>query len=349
MEVYWIWLSMIPHVGPVLQKRLLQVFHSPQGVYEASEIELYTVERIGQRAVEAIVEQRSLDKAKHVLDEIERSSIQLLTFDSPLYHEAAKTCPQSPVVLYYKGNLHPFKEAVTVVGTRRCTDYGKKVTKDLAAQLASYGIPVVSGLAKGIDSYAHTACIQNNGYTMAFVANGVDICYPKEHRSLYEEIIRSGVVISQYPPHTKPRREHFLQRNALMSAWSTHVVIMEAGDKSGALATANFAKKHDRKLFAVPHHIDVPEGKGTNRLLIEAAAPYLNFTSLQIIKDEKEANQLVEQQTDSPLLSLLQQGPLPVAVLAERLGIDHAMLTEELFTLELEGKVFTRGELVTKS
>lgn len=348
MEVYWIWLSMIPYVGPVLQKRLIQAFHTPKGVYEASEIELYTIERISQRAVEAMMARRSLQKAERVLRKAERNAIQLLTFDSPLYPESAKTCPQSPVVLYYKGALRPMREAVTVVGTRGCTDYGKKVTKELATRLASSDTPVISGLAKGIDGYAHTACLQGGGYTMAFVAGGVDLCYPKEHRPLYEEIIRNGAVVSQYPPHMKPEPKQFLQRNALMSAWSTHVVIIEAGEKSGALATADFAKKHSRKLFAIPHPIDVAEGRGTNRLLTEDASPYLDFTSLQLTKKEA-TSQSGEQEETSEILSLLQQGPLSVPVLADQLDRDHATVNEELFLLELEGKVFTRGELVTKT
>lgn len=349
MNVYWIWLSLIPYVGPVLQKRLLQTFQTPENVYQASEIELYTVDRISQRAVQSILMHRSLNRAKQVLNDLEQTSTQLLTMDSPLYHEAAKDCPQSPIVLYYRGTLRPIEEAVTIVGTRRCTDYGKTITKDLATQLASANIPVISGLAKGVDSYAHTACLQTGGYTMAVVANGVDICYPKEHRSLYEQIIHHGAVISQYPPRTKPGPKQFLQRNALMSAWSTHIVIMEAGKKSGALTTADFAKKHERKLYAVPHRIDVPEGQGTNQLLGEGVAPYLDFSSLQLTQTETKTTPEEKTNEESDILSLLQREALPFPILADRLDMDQATLTEELFALELEGKVVTRGEMVTKN
>src|SRR5699024_1646812 len=125
---------------------------------------------MSKRAVASLIKHRSLDQAKAVLENVRRTSTTLLPFDSPLYHTPAKLCPQSPILLYYQGTLKPIQEAITIVGTRRCTDYGKQVTKELATQLASFNIPVISGLAKGIDGYAHTACLQSDGYTIAFVA-----------------------------------------------------------------------------------------------------------------------------------------------------------------------------------
>jgi DNA processing protein len=196
MDVYWIWLSTVPYVGPVQQKRLLHCFQTPRAVYEADEVELRAVQGLHHKAIESILHHRSLDKAKRILDQADRQSIHLLTMNSPLYPLHAKSRSVSPIVLYYRGQLQPIDDAVVVIGTRRCTDYGKKVACELAAQLASSEVPVISGLAKGIDGYAHTACLRAGGYTVALVANGADVCYPKEHRSLYEEIVTSGAVIS---------------------------------------------------------------------------------------------------------------------------------------------------------
>lgn len=343
MDIYWIWLSTIPYVGPVLQKRLLKVFRTPQMVYEINENELRTVKGLNKRAVESLLHHRSLDKAKRVLDEVARTSTNLLTFDSPLYPPHAKDCSASPVVLYYRGQLKPVNEAVVVIGTRRCSDYGKKISLELAAQLSRCDVPVISGLAKGIDGYAHTACIRENGYTVAFVANGVDVCYPPEHQSLYDEIIKRGAIVSQYPPGTKPHPKFFLQRNALMAAWGSHVVVVEAGRKSGALATADFAKKYRRKLYAVPHRIDTKEGMGTNKLIEQGAIPYLGFPSLQMSQKKKRIH---GNQENHSILELLQQGPVTVEQLSERLQIEDTKLIEELFSLELEGEVYIRGETI---
>jgi DNA processing protein len=134
---------------------------------------------------------------------------------------------------------------------------------------------VVSGLAKGIDSYAHTACLKEGGYTLAFIANGPDICYPTEHHSLVDEIIENGAVLSPYPPGTRPRQEYFPLRNRLLSAWVDQLLVVEAGERSGALITAGYAMEQKRKVFAVPNSIYSPEGAGTNRLLLNGAEVYL--------------------------------------------------------------------------
>jgi DNA processing protein len=353
MMKYWIWLTMVTHVGPVLQKRLLDVFKSPEAVYESSEEELRKVKGMNRRAVKSILANRSLEKAKQISESAWRNNIHLLRFDDSLYPEHAKACPLSPILLYYQGKIHPIKKAVAIVGTRRCTPYGRELAQDLATELASNDVPVISGLAKGIDSYAHTACIQNGGYTLAIVANGVNYCYPREHQPLYESIVENGAVLSQYPPNSKPHPKHFFQRNALISAWSESVVIVEAGAKSGALTTAKYAEKNQRKLYAVPNRIDIPEAKGTNRLLAEGATPYLGFESLNISQTDSKSNNYSNRKKSEPtnertIMEILKRGPLPMTLLAEKLHIEDKALIGQLCTLELEGKVYMRGEIVAK-
>lgn len=132
-------------------------------------------------------------------------------------------------------------------------------------QLAQHGIPLVSGFAKGIDSYTQTACINHGGYTALFLVGGVNICYPLEQQSLYFKTLESGgVFLSQFPPGTKPQPTQFIKRNAFISAWSTELVVVEASEKSGALWTADFAKKQGKQVYAVPHPITTSEGKGCN-------------------------------------------------------------------------------------
>ncbi|WP_226654596.1 DNA-processing protein DprA [Pseudalkalibacillus hwajinpoensis] len=282
---YWIWLSSLPYVGPVTQKKLLATFGSPERVYDASPSELKEI-RISQRAFESILTARSLEKPKRILELVQQKEIWLLPRDDPLYPSCAKNVAESPVLLYYKGRIRLNLPSVAIVGSRSCSNYARRAAKELSTRLSSLNIPVVSGLAKGIDEAAHTACLANCGHPIAFVANGVDDCYPKEHRSLYEAVINEGAVISQYPPGTAPTPKQFIQRNALISAWSSHVVIMEANVKSGAMATAHFARKQAREVFVLISN-DARFRQGTNCLRKQGIRPYHSFQSI-----EKEFNKL---------------------------------------------------------
>jgi DNA processing protein len=355
MNVYWVWLSTLPYVGPVLQKRFIKKFKTPQAVYEADVEEVMSVQSVGSRVCDSLFENRSLKKAEEILAAAERRSMKLLSIDSPLYPAHAKSCPQSPVLLYYKGCLRAFEDAVAVVGARRCTDYGKKIAAEIGTEAATCGVTVISGLAKGIDSYAHTSCLKENGYTIAMLGSGVDFCYPKEHLSLYEHIIEKGAVVSAYPPGTKPNPKQFLERNALISAWSRQVVVVEAGEKSGSLTTADFAVKHGRTLLAVPNQIHLQEGKGTNRLIEKGARPYLgksslNFQRSSIVKKSGRKAEIIngENKMEQIVLELLGQEAYPISKLSHKLGVDERVIMELLFSMELEGKLTMRGEWVKK-
>ncbi|WP_394172572.1 DNA-processing protein DprA [Guptibacillus hwajinpoensis] len=296
----WIWLSSIPHIGPVTQKKLLAVFGSPERVYHASPAELQEVKGISQRAREAILAARSLEKPKRILELVYQKEIWLLPRDDPLYPYYAKDVPESPVLLYYKGLIQPQFPSVAIVGSRTCSNQTRFATEELAYKLSSLGIPVISGLAKGVDQYAHVACLANRGRPIAFVAHGVDDCYPKEHRSLFEAIIDQGAVISQYPPGTAPKPKQFIQRNALISTWSSHVVIMEAEVKSGTMTTAHFALKQARKVFAFQNN-DSQSSHGLNHLLSKGVHPYVSATSF-ISRLEFQAS-IIRKEIEIPIVS----------------------------------------------
>ncbi|MGE6205339.1 DNA-processing protein DprA [Guptibacillus hwajinpoensis] len=276
----WIWLSSIPHVGPVTQKKLLTAFGTPERVYDASLSELQNVRGISRLAREAIMATRSLEKPKRILEIVQQKEIWLLPRDDPLYPDYAKDVPESPVLLYYKGHIKPSLPSVAIVGSRSCSNQARRAAKELSTKLSSLNIPVISGLAKGIDHAVHTACLANCGQPIAFVANGVDTCYPKEHRSLFEAISIKGAVISQYPPGTAPTPKQFIQRNALISAWSSHVVIIEAKVKSGAMTTAHFARKQARNVFVLKSN-DARFRQGTNCLMKQGIRPYIDFHSIE--------------------------------------------------------------------
>jgi DNA processing protein len=202
-------------------------------------------------------------------------------------------------------------------------------------------------LAKGIDSYAHIACIKANGYTIAVVAHGLDQCYPKEHRELMQGIIETGVVISEYPPDTMPRQEYFPQRNALMAGLCSKVLIAEAAQKSGALITAKLVKEQGKELFAPPHQIYSPSGIGCNQLIANGATVYLHpkqlinaaYHTLEI--EAKPSNTSLPQLTGNKKMigNCLSNSKKTIEDIERETGINQLELIELLSIMELEGHI----------
>ncbi|SES81329.1 DNA processing protein [Natronincola peptidivorans] len=350
--VYWIWLRQLKGIGATIEKRLLKHFKTPQAIYEAEEDALMDVEGIGKATAKTIKKSRSLDKASNLLEVIRKKDIKILTYHDPLYPSDAKVYPEAPTVLYYKGNIRDNSEGVAIVGSRRCTGYGKQVAIEAADYLARNHIPVISGMAKGIDGYAHIACLKAGGYTIAFLGHGLDMCYPKEHIELMEGIIEKGVVISEYPPNTKPRQEYFPKRNALISSWSKKVLVVEAAEKSGALITANLAKAQGKEVLAPPHEMYSPTGRGTNRLIAQGATVYLHPSQLleereSIQTKSLESKKYKGREVEKPFRELMPiekqildsfQGSIKtIEEIEEDTGISQVELIEHLSILELEG------------
>lgn len=351
MKIYWIWLSRLKFVGPVLQKSLIANFHNPKAVYDAEEEELLAVPKINKKALQSIISSRSLKEAENIQKAADRNGIKILLFYDDLYPNFAKEYKESPIVLYYLGDLRLVQTTVGVVGARRCTPYGKKIAEQLGEELAALNIPVISGFAKGIDSYAQAACAQNEGYTIAFLGCGPDICYPPEQRVLYHHILeKGGTFISKHPPGTPPTPKSFVARNALISAWSTELVIVEAGKQSGALWTADFAVKNHKPVYAVPNQITIPEGAGTNLLLSRGVPPYLGIHSLQAAKEIVKSSPKVPPtpSKENPILQLLSQKTSTIQQLSNQLSIDESEIMDQLFELEFDKQIVIRGNVVNR-
>lgn len=229
-------------------KKLIAVFEEPQAIYESSEEELINVKGLTIRQRKSILEHRELKTAEKIIEECRKSQISLLSIKDPFYPARAEKCQDAPIVLYYKGNIKEMEKAVGIVGARRCTQETKNFVVELTEAYHKKQFAVVSGMAKGVDSYAHTACLKAGGYTVAVLANGLDICYPSEHKKLKECIEKEGLLISEYPPGIRPTKYAFPQRNRLISAWSDEIVVIAAGRKSGALITAAYSEKYGRKI-----------------------------------------------------------------------------------------------------
>ena len=215
------------------------------------------------------------------MNEVQNKIISITTYDKK-YPEKLKNIYDKPCVLYAKGNLDLLNEkSVAIVGSRDCTDYGKNTAKQLAYNLAKNNICIVSGLAKGIDKYAHIGALEANGNTIAVIGNGLDYIYPYENKNLYELILRkNGLIITEYIIGTKPNRMNFPARNRIISGLSDGIVVVEAGKKSGSLITAEFGMEQGKEVFAVPGNIDSPNSVGTNELIKDGANIVLDYTDI---------------------------------------------------------------------
>jgi DNA processing protein len=278
---YWIWLTLLKGIGTLISKRLLNEFGTPENIYNAGYEQLTKVPGIGSVTANMLLSNKSLEAAKTILDNCYKNGIRIITRDAPIYENISGSYLEIPILLYYKGEIKN-KTGIAIVGSRRCSSYGKRVVVEAAEYLAKNDIAVISGMAKGIDGYAHTACINAGGYTIAFLGNGLDICYPKEHSLLMNSIIENGAVISEYPPGVKAKPEHFPKRNFLISSCSEKILVVEASKNSGALITAAMAKEQGKKVISVPSDIYSITGEGTNQLISKGAEIYLSPKQLII-------------------------------------------------------------------
>ncbi len=257
-----------------------------------------------------------------------------------------------PPFLYLKGSLAmpPPDVCVSVIGTRRPSPYGIKATKYLVGDWALGGVTIVSGMAAGIDGLAHEVCLKNGGKTVAVLGCGLDICYPRDNRNIYDALGANGLLISEYPPLTPPRKQHFPARNRLISVLSDALVVIEAARKSGTMITTDFALDQGKAVLALPGTIYSPTSQGTNQLLREGATPLLEprdlfpYLSGHLLLAEtkiKPADDLncSASKGDSALTSLLSAGPLTVAELKIASRLSEEVFFDHLMRHEMRGEI----------
>lgn len=269
---YWYGFSRAAGIGAVRVRRLIDRFGGVAEAWNADEAALAD-SGIGPHAVAGLVEARRLDLERE-LAAVQAAGFRLLTWEDPEYPAHLLEIASPPVVLYCLGTVERSdRQAVALVGTRLPTPYGQAVARDLATALAVHGVSVVSGLARGIDSIAHRAALDAGGRTLAVLGSGLDQIYPSEHRGLAVEIAAQGAVLTEFHPGTRPEAQNFPARNRIVAGLARAVVVVEAGEASGALITADLAAEQGRDVFAVPGSIYSRASRGANRLLLSGAAP----------------------------------------------------------------------------
>jgi len=341
---FWVGFNLIKGIGAVRMQGLVSYFGDLESAWNADAASLAQA-GLGTKVIERVLAARKSVQLEQVWEKIEAQGISILTWQDEAYPARLKEIDQPPPVLYLRGEYLPDDLfAVAIVGTRKATPYGRQVTEELAAFLASNGITVVSGFARGVDSVAHNAAVKYGGRTLAVLGCGVDKIYPPEHKALAEQVIARGALISDYAPGTPPDASNFPPRNRIISGLSLAVVVVEAAETSGALITAGFAAEQGREVFAVPGSIFAPQSKGANKLIQNGALPLLNENDLmqaldiQRVGEHRTARKLLPgDETEAKLLSLLSSNPLHVDEIRNLAGLPIEKVSATLALMELKG------------
>lgn len=269
---YWVGLSLVPEVGPVMSRKLISEIGSPENIFRAGADDLLAIRGLGKEKADSIREFRNWDRVEEIVKVTEKKGIRIVGYQDPCYPEVLKEVAGAPLVLYMKGDYcREDRFGIAVVGSRKHTHYGEVVTRKISGELATSGFTIISGMARGIDTLSHESALAAGGRTIAVLGSGLDVYYPAENKGLMEKITLSGCAVSELPPGTMPSRENFPRRNRLISGLSLGVLVVEATSQSGSLITANYALEQNKEIFAVPGQITSRNSDGTNGLIRQGA------------------------------------------------------------------------------
>lgn len=357
MNEHDIWFSLL-RISESTKLALLKKLGSTEEVWNYSRDKgcLLSGDRNELKVKSKICDTSNEDQIDFVKKIIFKKEIKLVNYNEALFPERLKMYPDCPSMLFYKGN--PEKLGVgknaAVVGSRSCTAYGRSAAAAITRDLCRCGINVVSGLARGIDGAAHRSALANGGYTCGILGCGLDIVYPKENVQLYNEMFLNGCVMSEFIPGTRPAPYNFPKRNRIISGLSDVVIVVEAGEKSGALITAVMAMEQNKSVFAVPGSIFSDRSSGTNRLISEGASIYTDLSDLEvcmslnfdIVRDET----MLANGLQSRILDILSDKPMHIDEILNITHIDIKQLYELLFELQLDNRILClTGNYYTKA
>lgn len=345
-KAYWVGFNMVRGIGAVRMRQLLEFFGSAEIAWNAPADGLIGA-GLPKKVVENLVGLRDRVDLDKVMETINARGISALTIEDTDYPRRLKEINQPPPLLYVKGSINVEDEwAVAVVGTRRVTPYGRQVANELAIYLAQNGITVISGLARGVDAIAHQSALRAGGRTIAVLGSGVDVIYPPEHAKLAGEICDQGALVSDYALGTQPDGINFPPRNRIISGLSLATIVVEAGETSGSLITAEFAVEQGKEVFAVPGSILTPQSTGTNRLIEQGARPLLRMSeildvlNLEKIPEKQSSRKLFPlDAAEAKLLSTLSQEPMHMDEVSRLAAMPINEVSSLLTMLELKGLI----------
>jgi DNA processing protein len=348
---YWVAFNLLFCEDLVSAQKIFQRFSSVKDIFRAPKNEFAGL-GLKEEKIETIKSPKTLERALRELDRINKKRYTVLTIEDEKYPQYLREIFDPPYVLYCVGNLDALKDpAVSIVGARRSSPYGRAVAEKLAFELASRGLVIVSGMASGIDSMAHWGALKG-GRTLAVLGSGLDNIYPRENKKLFNKILESGAVITEYPLGTKPLGFHFPLRNRIITGLSMAVLVAEAAERSGSLISARLALEQDREVMAVPGNITSKLSKGANWLIkngaklvggwediVEELPPHVRenlFT--EPLTDQKKRISLNAKEKD--IIKHLSTDTLThIDILAKKANLSISEVLSVLLKLELKGVV----------
>ncbi|MGI6321619.1 MAG: DNA-processing protein DprA [Bacteroidales bacterium] len=351
MLLYQIALTLIPRIGHRSARRLLQDF-TPDEVFRATPTMLESA-GFHQMAIQAITKSDVFPKAEKELSFIQKNEIKTLFYTDESFPYRLKFCDDTPVLLYYRGDFDfNATKIISIVGTRKSTDYGVQITRKIIEDLSIHlDIVVVSGLAYGIDTAAHHSSLEFNVPTVGVVAHGLDILYPSQNRKLAKDMLETGAIISEFPSGTIPDRENFPQRNRIIAGLADAVLVVEAAKKGGALITAELANSYGREVFAIPGRINDTYSEGCNKLinnnkaiLTQSANDIMNAMNWR--KKKKSETQLnlfadLNKEEQSVVDFLKRNANADIDSIIEKNNLNSTKAASILLNLELKGLIYT--------
>ncbi len=341
-------LLIVPGVGRARANRLIAQFGSAAAVFDLPIAEIEKVASIGRGVASQIHAFDSFDKAEAHTEKIKKLGWKVIFSGDAAYPPGWRQLNDAPPVIFSLGHPVPFdKPSIAIVGTRHCTDFGRSFTHKLAGDLVDAGLNVISGMAQGIDSAAHRGALEKNGFTAAIWGTPLNVVFPAANRGLAKQLEESGTIFSEYLPDEEVRDINFPERNRLISGMSEAVIVIEAGEKSGALVTAELALEQGKELFAVPGSLAQKQSIGTNRIIKQGAHLLTSvddlFAQLPRLKGTVVArkSQISHDLTgaEKQIVELLSDGAQQIDYLARTMQLPINELSQYLLALELKGVV----------
>jgi DNA processing protein len=354
----WLALALTPGLGPRLCGRLLKQCGSPEGVFRASRSDLEACQLPGE-AVQAVLDKAAFKRAEKELAGVRKiAGCGLLNWSEPEYPQTLLQIYDPPVLLYVRGDPQVLNlPSISIVGTRKPTLYGTQMAQRLGRDLAARGLVVISGLARGIDAIGHQGAMDANGRAIGVLGTGIDICYPKENKKLYQKVLERGAILSEFPLRTHPAPENFPVRNRIVAGMPLGVVVVEGAQYSGSLITARLAMEFGREVFGVPGNATQPVSFAPNQLIkqgaklvtcaedvIEELPTPVRAMLVQAEKPEAEQRNLLAAAgldgSQRKLYEMLSpEEPMHIDDIVEQSGLNSSEVLATLFELEMKGIV----------
>lgn len=349
-RIYQIGLSLLTKVGPIKAKSLVSIVGGAEAIFKESDKALGKIEGLNIDFVLGFNREDALRRAEKELTFIDNNGIDLFYYQDKRYPSKLKYCVDGPIILFTKGNVNFNKKNISIVGTRKISPYGRKMTRQLIGDMKDLGIQIISGLAHGVDAEAHRSALNNGLSTLGVLGHGLDTMYPAAHRPIAIEMLENGGLVTEFLSNTIGDPANFPKRNRIVAGLSQATVVIESAESGGSLITANLANDYNRDVFAFPGNVDRNTSKGCNNLIRRDKAHLITCAEemLDILgwdTDEKpnfvQADLFAELNEDEELIVnvFIEKGEIDIDNLSFSTQMTSSSLSLHLFNLEMKGMI----------